>query len=616
MDIKLSKYDRYAMLGLFLGLFLITVLPILKVNAITVIDESGTLANAAFLSGRNWHSGVVSIGGYYYKYGTAFLWVIPYLVLKDSLMILHAVGMINAVCIAMTPVIAYYIVRRYLNVKKIGYAIMMAAVPTVIPATLFQALYFRGDNPLTVMNWICVLLMLAALHAKSVKKKAFFSILLSLASVYAYACHSRGVVAVIAVFMTVVLIRVFMKKNCVNWPAYLGSLAVFLVVDRCFQIYFRDAIWQGKQAHATGISEKSIKILFSLKGVKNFIRGVIGWVYNSFVSTDGLICVAFVACLIIYFLILKKSNKVSEDESVLAIFGGLIYAGSLALGLIFFMKNIAPVYAGSATTRFDRIVYDRYICSTFGILCLVGIYILIVRKDLFGRRARAASVLGSALLVAVFAAKVAPYFDGGSFIKRNMSTLCYFLPIRGSAATTYKSSDVPLRLILLGVVILEVLQLFLYLSARQKFYLLGIASICLSAVIYGFCTQNMLINSAARVEGQMQAVSAQVEEFGDLYDEYPDIYYTGGSIVEAYQVRLMDYHLMSKKYKSLKDMDNGLVIYQKLPDAEDLSDGHYYLIDGFKYGKKGRDVLLVKGNALKEELESRGYSLTLYADAS
>lgn len=50
-----------------MALFLITVLPILKVNAITVLDETGTLANAAFLSGRNWHR-----GEYYYINGAEY----------------------------------------------------------------------------------------------------------------------------------------------------------------------------------------------------------------------------------------------------------------------------------------------------------------------------------------------------------------------------------------------------------------------------------------------------------------------------------------------------------------------------------------------------------------
>ena len=615
-SIKLSKYDIYAMVGLFLAVFLITALPVLNVNATTVRDEGGTLANAAFLSGRNWYSAVVSMGGYYYKYGMAFLWAIPFLALKDSLMILHAIGVINAACIAVTPVIAYYIVRRYLNVKNVGYAIVMAAVSTVIPDVILQSVFFRGDLFLTIMNWTCALLMLVALHSKSEKKKILFSILLSLASVYAYACHGRGIVTVIAVFMTVILIRVFMKENCVNWPAYLGGLAGFLLVDRGFQVCFMNAIWQGGAIHNTGISFLgNIKRLFSPQGIKNFIRAAVGWVYNSFIPTGGLICVAFVACIVLYVHILKKSGKVSRDEGVLSIFGGLIYVGSLTLGLIFFTKYIASVFSGKATSRIDRIAYDRYICCTFGILCLIGIYILFFRKDLFGKRSRIASVLGSVLLLAVFAVNVAPQFNGRLFTLRHVNVLGYFLPIRGASVINYKDDNASTRLILIGVMILGVLLLLLYLSAKQKLYLFGVVSVCLSIVFYGFCVKYTSLNASKKVENKMKAVSEQVEEFGDLYNEYPDIYYTlnDGNAMEC-QVRLMDYHLMGKRYASLEEMDNGLVIYQSLPDEGDLSDGPYYLIVGAEYDKNDQDVLLVKGYDLKEELESRGYSLTLYAD--
>ncbi len=35
----------------------------------TVVDELGTLTNTALLTGRNWGTGIISNGGFYYRYG-------------------------------------------------------------------------------------------------------------------------------------------------------------------------------------------------------------------------------------------------------------------------------------------------------------------------------------------------------------------------------------------------------------------------------------------------------------------------------------------------------------------------------------------------------------------
>ncbi len=36
----------------------------------------------------------------------------------------------------------------------------------------------------------------------------------------------------------------------------------------------------------------------------------------------------------------------------------------------------------------DRIVYDRYVCCAFGVLCMVALYVLVWKRDLFGIKAK------------------------------------------------------------------------------------------------------------------------------------------------------------------------------------------------------------------------------------
>ncbi|MFR3423564.1 MAG: hypothetical protein ACLTTO_08175 [Lachnospiraceae bacterium] len=141
---------------------------------------------------------------------------------------------------ATTPVMAYYISRRYLKIEKGKEAALLAAGSTIISSVMFQGIYLRGDMMLIVLNWVCALLILNAMYAKTRKERQIYTILLSFCAVYAYACHSRGIVMVIATAMTVLLIPFFTKEKERRLPyiSFFGSMAVFLVIDKILGAIF------------------------------------------------------------------------------------------------------------------------------------------------------------------------------------------------------------------------------------------------------------------------------------------------------------------------------------------------------------------------------------------
>ena len=114
----MTKQDRICMISLFAVMLVLMGVPALCLSTNTAVDEMGTLANAALLSGRNWGTGVLSNGGFYYRYGMALVWCIPFFLLKKGVQIYKAVSLINALLMSVTPVISYYIARRYLKIQK------------------------------------------------------------------------------------------------------------------------------------------------------------------------------------------------------------------------------------------------------------------------------------------------------------------------------------------------------------------------------------------------------------------------------------------------------------------------------------------------------------------
>ena len=114
----MTKQDRICMISLFAVMLVLMGVPALCLSTNTVVDELGTLTNTALLTGRNWGTGIISNGGFYYRYGMAFVWLLPFLIFKDPIMVYKAASFVNALFMATTPVMAYYISRRYLKIEK------------------------------------------------------------------------------------------------------------------------------------------------------------------------------------------------------------------------------------------------------------------------------------------------------------------------------------------------------------------------------------------------------------------------------------------------------------------------------------------------------------------
>lgn len=607
----MTKNDKKCIVVLFAAMLLLTGIPALMLHVNTTVDEMGTLASAALMTGRNWHVGVISGGGYYYKYGQAFIWVLPYLIFQDTVLVYKAASFMNAVFMSTTPVIAYYISRRYLKIEKEISAALLSAAAAFIGDVMFQSLYLRGDNMLIVLNWVCALMLLNALNADSERKRTLYSVLLSFFAVYAFACHSRGVVAVIAVVMTVFIIQFFGKKKYIRYIPFLGSMAGFLVIDKVLQRFFKHAIWGNQAAHATGLSKDSILLLFKKSGIKTYIKMAVGWLFNSFTPTMGLACVGLLACLVILILVIRRSNKITKEEGILAVFGILSYAGSFVLGTVFFEKHVHKNFTGRTSVRIDRIVYDRYICCAFGILCLMAVYVLIWRKDIFGIRSRIATIGIYGAVLAVFAVITAPWLNGQSFVRKYMGILCTF--VKTGKGITFKGENVSQGILLLGIVIFAVFLLLMLLSLKKRAWQICTVVLTCSILLYGYNVVHITLREDTARINRIKSVVTFVDSLGDLYEDYPIIWNdkTAGP-QKSYQVLLRDYDLMTAKYQDFADTDNMLIIAGKLPSPENLSEGSYFTFDDINYEKERKDIVYVKGEELKEKLESMGFSMTAY----
>ena len=319
-----------------------------------------------------------------------------------------------------------------------------------------------------------------------------------------------------------------------------------------------------------------------------------------------------IACVIIVFLMIRRSKKVTSQEGTLALFGFLSYAGSFVLGTVFFLKSVKKNFYGTSKIRVDRIVYDRYICCAFGILCMVALYVLIWKRDLFGIRAKMLSVAGCGLTLVLFSKITAPYLNNQSFVRKYMGMLCTFVKTH-AGKLTFEGKHVSGGVILFGVVALLLFLLVLLLCQKKKGCQACTLILFVSVLLFGYNVKNITISENNTREARISSASSLILSFGDIYKDYSYVWAEETAApIKSYQVRLMDYHLIGEEYQNFNDTDNVFVIAKKLPNEKKLKNGEYYLIDGEAYDNKKEDFVYVKGKELKEALEERGVSLTAY----
>lgn len=93
----------------------------------------------------------------------------------------------------------------------------------------------------TMANFTCNI-KLSSTTSKTVRN--VLSAVLAFVTVYAYMTHTRGVVLIIAAFMTVVLISAVYKHKTVNYFIYVPVSGVLMVIDKFWPLSLKMAFME------------------------------------------------------------------------------------------------------------------------------------------------------------------------------------------------------------------------------------------------------------------------------------------------------------------------------------------------------------------------------------
>lgn len=605
-----DKYNSIILFGVLLLGFLVLGLP-LTVTYIT--DETGTMANAAFLAGMDWSVFIDKTGGYYYKYGQALFWYPIFALVKDSFLIYKLIMAENAVFLSLEGVCIYQILRKHLKVESKVQCMLASAVTAITPAAALYSLFARADVVLVAFSVYVLYFLMEAWSSRDDRKKHAVNTFLSvLCTVYISMCHSRGIVWVIAVTMVVLVMHFFTREKMVNYWVYGGSLIGLMGIDRILTKFFKSNIWGDNIRHATAESFDFEKLggIFTGDGIKTMVKLGMGWIFNFMTSSMGLAIAGIFAALAVILLFVRRKTEIKPEEAILCGYGFLIFAGSMALGMLFFFPHVFKNYYEGSASRVDRLVYDRYLAGSIGVAVLMGIYFFVYRKDIFQKISRIVLAALAVFILFFYKKFISIYMDHKEFSIRNSIASNLFVDNGFPGNDASKYDNMSGGLFYGGLFAAAVLILFLfaaYLSWREC----ALAGMCaVFAVSLGVNYAKMRLACDINVRAKVQDLQDYVPQIREAPEEFRYVY------VDNSAKRMKPLQLIFKEFQvyvrnSFPEGEAGNYFIISLPDEfnKKIDRSDCYQFADFDYLNAKYYVIYVKGEKLRRELEQMGLEL-------
>ncbi|MCD8015131.1 MAG: hypothetical protein LUG99_18550 [Lachnospiraceae bacterium] len=613
-----------------------------------ISDETVTMANAAWATGRDWSLMIAHLGGPYYRFIQALMTVPLFAFLDDPDMIYRLSMVLQALVHASTVPVIYLICRRHLKVDSPLIAALIGMAVCFVPSIALYVLYYRGDYLLSVLPWYVLLFFLEATQAANEDRsvsRARYTFASVLCCAFAYMAHTRGIVLGIALTMCAVLMRLLMKQRSLNWPVCISTAVLLFCLDHEIGGILKEALYSisGLNSNAFESTDMGGYLnIFSLHTIKEILLLCLSWLNTLIVTTQGLVLVGGAALLVILCKIIKESrlpansmikdrkercliegelaasSVVSAAEKITALFSFLVFAGYYAVGALFFKGVYYALLVGDLTRRVDRLLYDRYSVCGAGMMVFLALYVLCCRREWLGRKCKLFCMALAAAVFALFLWKFLPLavkYTGYIYNTISLNTFQIVEDASTILSGAYYGKAALVAACVLGLVLMAaVLVLSLMKGKRMAYAVLAlvlVSDLALIQVNYG------KIRKASN--DYVKEATADVAEFlqefeDDISDEYPYVLKGGlsGVKIQFYQSQLMEYQLLGKKQAKKMDLENCFIISSHDDINLTWYEDDYYLFEDFDYENAEYDIVYVKGDVLAEKLETLGYSMILY----
>lgn len=369
MKQAINRIKEKHILIFFIFLMLLFYLKYIKYLSFPTIlsDEFGYLANAAFLSGKNW-SGVTRISPYY-SYGYSMVLVPLFFLIKNTSHLYKAIILLNIFFYSIGYYISFLTIKDLF--KKIDSRIIavVCGIVSLYGANLYNVNASWAEALLYLVFWLLIYNLNQISKKVCIKNMMFFVFLLC----YIYTIHQRTIGIVLVGCLCIFFLYINKSIDKKHLFMMLAMIIVFMVISILIKGIIQDNLWSNAVSTRlenandySGQITKIIAIIQSPKLIWNLIRGIIGKYYYLVISTGSIVTFGIIKII--------KEIKITFIEKkqihVVYLFMLLSLLVMMTTSSIFFINAV----------RFDTVLYGRYSEFAMSPLFICGIIAFIKRN--------------------------------------------------------------------------------------------------------------------------------------------------------------------------------------------------------------------------------------------
>ena len=567
-------------------------------------DEFGTIAGASYFAGLNWSDVVSHVS--YYGFGYSMFMAPVFWITDNPVIIFQVMIAFNTICLAVSGIIAYNILKGIFKVENDIYAAFTAFASAMYFGSVLNANAVYNESMLVLIGWIMVYILLKMQVKRDEDKSTFgLTVILSLIMVYSLLVHTRALYlwGAAVIFMLTYLI---IKRKLLANPAVLGVIcAAGYVISKFVIEKVQTSLWLvgedksglNNSVESLGSYFGNIQNLFTVNGLKGFIYTIFGQIYGMITISGGLFAIfiaiiLFVICKILYRLVKRESIHLNEKLLTL----GMFIVSFLGAALILTALGISDKTAFSVAAREGSkwYLYARYWGMVGGLMIM---FTLVYLYDKFStvkysgyeyrqqknekRTILIIAFAGFLLITLPFVWRLAPKFD--IFECSYSNVYLHYVPMAFLKKGDYMTQG---AFIIMSVFALVSLVLLIAFILNNKLMAAVLAVIVFSLYNYGYATIVMDKDSSDRFYNEFADIKNEIEEL-DLEKEQ-QIYVNVGNT-----------KVYNDKAAYIYDAQFWLNQYRIVIGTPDLSNSSVVITskNTEEYIKAGFDIVYVKNDS-------------------
>ena len=372
--------EKYLIPGLFFIFFLFQFIQIFQFKFYVQADDFAYVANSAYFAGYNWNPYVGNMTPFY-NIGFSIFGAWAFWLFDNPASIYQGLLMVILVFQILLMYLIYRIVYEYLEVDKRSAAViaLLYSMTTMAPQC---GLDFMSEVPFALCFVFAIFMMLKCREAEG-KKKMLYSGILGLATAYSYAVHTRFLVLIGVVFLTVLLYHICTKKKMISYVAFILTFAIGFFLVSQWMGYVQGTLYKttidgriidGNDALTRlGYIGEFIRVFTDWEYIKRFLRNILSLAAVYTLLTGGMVWIAGIGMLSKTLEIFKRKEYTRTDKVYLIL--------TLAGFVSFVGMNILTAINGAINTNeYKWLTYHRYAKPFVGVVFVAGLVYLWKKK--------------------------------------------------------------------------------------------------------------------------------------------------------------------------------------------------------------------------------------------